>query len=459
MNKILLKNANIATSARVFQGDILIEGEVITQVGGQIQTGPGIENIDAGGRFVLPGGVDAHTHFDLDVGIAVASDSFYTGSIAAACGGTTTIIDHMGFGPAGCRLTHQPEVYRKLAEDAVIDYGLHGVMQHVDSQVISDMELLKQQGITSLKVYLTYGYMLHDPDVLKILQRAKELDMVVCVHCENDSIIASLKEHYLSNGCTQTKYHPLSRPPEAEAEAVFRMLMLARAAGNAKMYIVHLSSALGLDAIRTARAYGQHNIFAETCPQYLMLDQSRYDDPVEGLKYMISPPLREPENLSRLWHGLSGDSIDTVATDHCPFFFATQKQAGKDNFSLTPGGAPGVELRMSIMFSEGYVKGRMTLPQMVKACCTRPAEIFGIAPQKGDIRPGADADLVIFDPDIKWTATKSLLHENVDYTPYEGLELTGKPVLTISRGKVVAKDGEFTGHKGYGRYLHRTTES
>lgn len=457
MSKLLFQNANIVTSKEVFSGTVLVEGEKIAAVCPAGAPVPGADDarvIDLAGKYLLPGGIDAHTHFDLDVGFTRASDDFYTGSVAAAFGGTTTVIDHLASGPAGCALTHMPDVYQELAKPIVIDYGLHGVIQHVDDVVIADMEKLVQRGITSIKIYLTYGEKVDDPETLRVLERAKELGMVVCVHCENDAALTELRRQFVAQGHTQAKYHPLSRPPQVEAEAVFRVLMLAKMAGETRMCIVHLSSALGLAAARLARADGQANIHLETCPQYLYLDDSKYDDDVEGLKYILSPPLRKPHDIDAIWGGVRAGDFDTIATDHCPFFFGTQKQRGKDDFTECPNGAPGVELRMALLFSKAY-QGVISLPRMVQLCSTRPAELFGLAHKKGDIRPGLDADLVVFDPDIAWTVTKSELHENVDYTPYEGIPLQGKPVLTVSRGEVIVENGQLKAEKGRGQYLHR----
>jgi len=233
------------------------------------------------------------------------------------------------------------------------------------------------------------------------------------------------------------------------------MLTLAERAGDAPLYIVHLSTQLGLDAIRVAKAREQQRIFVETCPQYLLLDDSLYEDASEGLKYLMSPPLRKPSDEEALWHGLAAGEIDTIATDHCPFFFTTQKQRGKDDFTLCPGGASGVEERMPLVFSYGFMEGRLTLPQLVSLCCTKPAQLFGLGDIKGDIKVGMDADLVLFDASKEFILTKEHLHENVDYTPYEGLPIKGYPALTISRGEVIVKDGSFVGKKGRGRYLKR----
>lgn len=452
---LLIKNARIATGSDILHGDVLVDGEIIVRIDRDIPAGAATA-IDAGGRYLLPGCVDVHTHFDLDLGAFRASDDFFTGSVAAACGGTTTVVDHMAFGPKGCRLGHQVGVYHGLARDAVVDYSFHGAIQHVDDCVLADMETLIGEGITSHKIYMTYGNKLEDPDVLRVLERARELGLVVCVHCENDAIIAYLTRRLLERGDGAPRFHPRSRPECCEAESVYRLLRLSEAAGDAPLYVVHLSTAMGLDAIRDARRRGRRNVFAETCPQYLLLDESRYDDDAEGLKYIMSPPLRSASDNGMLWEGLREGAIDVVATDHCPFTFAEQKQVGRGDFSRCPGGIPGVEARLALLFSEGFMKGRLTLQEVARLCCTRPSEIFGLYPKKGVLAPGSDADMVLFDPDIEWTLTHGRLHERVDYTPYEGWRLRGAPVMTVSRGEIIVRDGEFMGATGRGRFVRRT---
>ena len=451
---LLIENARVVGPSGVQPGNILVEDGKIAAVGPDIRAGG--EVIDARGQYVLPGGVDAHTHFDLDLGAFRATDDFYTGSVAAACGGTTTIVDHMAFGPKGCRLVHQVDVYHELARDAVIDYSFHGVVQHVDDQVLADMATLVERGITSYKVYLTYGGKLDDADVLRVFARAAELGLIVCVHCENDAMIGYLTRKLLAEGHGGPDGHPRSRPEACEAEAVYRMIALAGAAGEAPLYVVHLSTGQGLNAIREARARGQRHIFAETCPQYLLLNEDRYADPVEGLKYIMAPPLRPGQNCDALWSALGGGDIDVVATDHCPFNFHKEKQAGVGDFSKCPGGAPGVETRMMLMFSEGFMRGRLSLPEVVRLCCERPARIFGLYPAKGALLPGSDADMVFFDPDVEWVLTHPRLHERVDYTPYEGFVLKGAPTMTLSRGEVVAKNGVPCAARGRGRFIVRS---
>lgn len=459
MSKLLIYNAKVATSTEVFAGAVLVEGQYITGIyhAGQVLPAlPKTQCLNAMGQYLLPGGVDAHTHFSLDAGGVCASDDFYTGTVAAACGGTTTVIDHPGFGPAGCTLAHQIEKYHSLAQRAVIDYGFHGVVQQLQPNTLVQMRRLRdEEGVSSLKIYLTYGYKIDDADAMQLLRYAKQLGLRLCVHCENDSVITALRAQFAMQQNTAARYHPLSRPPQAEAEAVFRMLMLAQIAEDAPLYIVHVSTALAVKAIALARRTGQKNAFAETCPQYLLLTDEMYDDPQEGLKYIMSPPLRKKADNAALWMALEDASVQSVGTDHCPFFFATQKQLGAQDFSKCPNGAPGVQLRMALMFSHGYLKGRLTLPQLVQRCCTAPAHIFGIAPLKGDICLGAHADLVLIDPTQKWTATNADLVENVDYTPYQGILLGARLTHTFSRGQLIAKNGVFLGEAGHGKYLRR----
>lgn len=453
---LLIKNGTIVTASDTYNGDIYIEEGIITEIGTNIDKASD-EIIDAKGKYVIPGGVDVHTHLNLDVGIAVANDDFYTGTVAAACGGTTTIIDHMGFGPKGCDLKHQVNVYHGYADgNAVIDYSFHGVIQHINDDILEETEsIVKEEGIPSFKVYLTYDYMLEDENVLKVLKRLKELGGITTVHCENHGSIKVLREYFVNNGFKTPKYHPLSRPAEAEGEAVNRMINLASIADNAPLYIVHLSSKIGLSYIKMANER-EENIYAETCPQYLVLDDSKYEeDNNEGLKYIMSPPLRKKEDIDALWKGINDGYIKTIATDHCPFSFKTDKQLGKDDFTKCPNGAPGIEERMPLIFSEGVMKNRISINKFVEVCSTNPAKIFGVYPKKGVIQVGSDGDIVIIDPTIEKTLKVKDLHSNVDYSAYEGIKLKGYPIMTISRGKIIVKNNIFIGEKGYGNFLKR----
>jgi len=448
---LIIKNGTIVTSTNIFIGDIYIENETIKEIGiGIIKKDA--EVIDAKGKYIIPGGIDAHTHFNLHAGLYTASDDFYTGTVAAAFGGTTTIIDHMGFGPKGCRLKHQAEVYHGYADDkAVIDYGFHGVFQWVSNDILTEIEDMMELGITSFKIYLTYDYRLKDDEVYRIFNKMKELGGLPAVHSENHEIVTYLRDYYSKSGFNSPIYHAKSRPSQCEAEAISRMINIASLAGS-PLYIVHLSTKIGLKYIKAAKDEGQ-KVYAETCPQYLVLDENKYLN--EGAKYIMSPPLRKKEDNEALWIGLKDGTISTVATDHCPFYYEREKKPAENDFTKCPNGAPGVEARIPIMFSEGVVKGRISLNKFVEVTSTNPAKLFGIYPKKGEIKIGSDGDLVIIDPNKEVTLSKNILHENVDYTPYEGLKLKGYPVVTIVRGKVIIKDSEFYGTKGYGKFLKR----
>jgi dihydropyrimidinase len=478
---MLITNGTVITEDSKEIADLRIEGGLITEIGcGLSPRDPFEELVDATGKLVMPGGVDVHTHMDLLVGTLRASDSFLTGTIAAACGGTTTIIDHMAFGPRGCSLQHQVDVYHALAAGkAVVDYGFHGVIDHVDDAILAEMGQLARDGITSFKFYLTYDRRLDDEAIIRLFSRARQLGAVVCVHCENHAMLTWLRERFVLEGKRAARYHALSRPAICEAEAVFRVLSLAHIAQDAPVYVVHTSSAAALDAVSAADAVCEGsalgavcggsaagaspatplppNVVLETCPQYLVLDESRYDLPGdEGLKYIMSPPLRKPVDQKALWAALADGRISVVATDHCPFNFQTKKLLGKDDFTACPNGAPGVELRMPLMYSEGVVKRGMDPRRFVRLCCTEPARRFGVFPQKGTLATGSDGDVLVFDPARRLTVTHGILHEDVDYTPYEGLELFGYPETTISRGEVIAHKGRFVGQAGRGRYLRRS---
>lgn len=452
----IIKNGTIATSSKLFKGDIYIEDEVIKDIGENIKR-EADNIINASGMYVIPGGIDVHTHLNLHTGSAVSVDDFYTGTVAAAFGGTTSIIDHIGFGPVGCSLKHQIDVYHGYAENkAVIDYGFHGVIQHINDDIIDEMkDIVEDEGVTSFKIYLTYDFKLEDQDILKAMKKLGELGAVTAVHCENDGILNYFRNFYLNHGLKSTIYHAISRPEEAEAEAVNRMITLAYLAGNVPLYIVHDSTAKAAKLIETAKK-NKLNVFGETCPQYLFLDEGCYEKPNnEGLKYIMSPPLRKKANQNLLWKYIEKGTLDVVATDHCPFNFYKEKQYGKDDFTKCPNGVPGIETRIPLLFSEGVMKKRININKFVDITSTKPAKIFGLYPKKGDIKIGSDADIVIIDPKKQVILKKNILHENVDYTCYENFKLQGYPVITISRGEVIVKDGVFKGKKGRGKFINR----
>ena len=453
---LLIKNGTIVTASDIYNGDIYIDEGIIKEIALEISK-EADEIIDVKGMYIIPGGVDVHTHFNLDVGIARANDDFYTGTIAAACGGTTTIVDHMGFGPKDCNLKHQVNLYHEYADNkAVVDYSFHGVIQHVNEEILKEMKtIVDDEGISSFKAYLTYDYKIDDENMVKIFKRLKELGGVTTVHCENHGAIKYLREKLVNEGLKSPMYHALSRPEETEGEAVNRMINIAKLADNSPLYVVHLSSKLGLDYIKMARDRGQ-KVYAETCPQYLILDKNKYDlENNEGLKYIMSPPLREKYNCDELWKGINEGYIQTIATDHCPFSFSTDKQLGKDDFTKCPNGAPGVEERIPLIFSEGVMKGRISINKFVEVCSTNPAKIFGLYPKKGTIQVGSDGDLVVIDPNCEKVLTVNELHSNVDYTAYEGVKVKGYPIMTISNGDIIVNRGKFIGEKGRGKFIKR----
>ncbi|WP_108651067.1 dihydropyrimidinase [Dongshaea marina] len=449
----LIKNAQLVDSFMTLRGDLLVEDGKISAIGSQLHH-PQAEIIDAGGHYLFPGGIDVHTHLNIDVGIARSCDDFFSGTRAAACGGTTSIIDHMGFGPTGCDLHHQLHVYQEYAQNnAVIDYGFHGVIQHVDDAILDEMaSMVHEEGISSFKLYLTYGYKLNDSDALRAVSQLGKVGALTTVHPENDAAVQLCRQRLLDAGKRSCRYHGQSRPLECEAEAIARMINLARLAGDAPLYIVHLSNGLGLDYIRNAQRSGQV-VIAETCPQYLFLDDSCYERP-DASKFVLSPPLRPKEEQQKLWAGLQEHSIQVVATDQCSFRYQEQKQPAEADFTRCPNGLPGVENRMPLLFSQGVMSGRISAQRFVELTSYWPAQIFGL-PHKGSLKVGQDADLVIFDPNLEQIITHSQMHDLCDYTPYEGINIRGWPVLTMSRGQVVARDGQFVGEKGAGRFIHR----
>ena len=416
----LVAGGTVVTATEILQSDILIENGRIVAIGKNPGSASGQDIIDATGCYVMPGAIDVHTHLNLTVGEEKVSDGFYHGSMAAAHGGTTCIVEHPGFGSAGCDLNHQIDLYRKEAKDEmVIDYGFHGVVQHVDERVLHAIKDLTKSGTPSLKVYLTYAARLGDEEIIQVLKATRETGGLTAFHAENHAIINELTQALRDAGdISNPENHPKSRPDYSEAEAVNRLIELSRAAGNAPLYIVHLSTASGLEVIRKAKHKGLP-VYAETCPQYLSLTDSCYSEPEDkGLQFIMAPPLRKQTDCEALWDGLADGTIDVVATDHCSFSFAQKMKKGKTNIFNAPGGIPGVETRVPLLFSEGVLQNRIGLNRFVQLVATNPARIMGLFPQKGSIEIGSDADLMILDPTKEKSITTELLHQHVDYTPF-----------------------------------------
>ena len=452
MYDLVVRGGTIITASDTFQADIGITGETIAAIGPALVSK---KVIDASGKLVIPGGVDPHVHLEMPVGETKSSDDWLTGTIAAACGGTTTVIDFVEPQP-GESLLHALEVRRQLAETkTTVDFALHMTLTTDDPAVLQQIPTLCAIGCTSFKTYLTYPtYMLSDGALINVLEAVKQARGIVMIHAENQAIINHLRMRFRGEFRREPKYHALSRPPVAEAEAINRALALAEIA-DTPIYIVHISTAEGAELVQAARRRNP-KIIGETCPQYLLLTDTELSRPdFEGAKFVCSPPLRSKADQKVLWKMLADDGLQSIGTDHCPFYFVGQKDLGKDNYERIPGGLPGIESRLALLYTYGVRRGKITANRWVEICCTNPARAFGLYPRKGTLVPGSDADLVLFDPDKSFALTRSKLHEHVDYTPYEGFELQGYPALTMLRGKVISDDGQFTGYRAQGKYLAR----
>ncbi|MEX9827533.1 dihydropyrimidinase [Raoultella planticola] len=452
--RVLIKNGIVVNADGRAKQDLLIENGLVSRLAHQITLDQPCDTIDAEGCYVMPGGIDVHTHFNIDTGLARSCDDFFTGTRAAACGGTTTIIDHMGFGPAGCRLRHQLEAYHGYAAyKAVIDYSFHGVIQHINHAILDEIPMMVEAGISSFKLYLTYQYKLNDDEALQAMRHLQRAGALTTVHPENDAAIAQKRAEFLAAGKTAPRYHALSRPFECEAEAIARMINLAQLVGNAPLYIVHLSNSLGLDYLRLAQTRHQP-VWVETCPQYLLLDERCYERE-DALQFLLSPPLRNARHNDALWCGISDGAIDVVATDHCAFSMAQRQQLSGGDFSRCPNGLPGVENRLLLLFSHGVMTGRISAERFVALTSATPAKLFGLWPKKGLLAPGADGDVVIIDPRRTTTIRHEMLHDNADYSPWEGFICQGAIRQTLSHGRVIFDNGHFTGTAGQGRFLRR----
>jgi dihydropyrimidinase len=406
--------------------------------------------------YVMPGGIDVHTHLDMPMGEIRSSDDFETGTRAAAFGGTTCIVDY-ATQARGMRMRDAFDAWREMAEGkASIDYGFHMIVTDLAGGGLADMDEMVREGVTSFKLFLAYprSLMVDDGIVFRVMERAARNGALVCIHAENGLIIDVLIERALAEGKTAPVYHALTRPPRAEAEAVHRSMAIAEMVG-APVYIVHVSSGDALDEIRWARARGAA-VFAETCPQYLLLsidDLARPD--FEGAKYVLTPPLRPKEHQAALWAGLRDGDLQVVATDHCPFRFADQKILGRGDFTKIPNGGPGIEDRLQLLWHYGVNQGRMTINRFVDLVSTTPARLFGLYPNKGEIAAGSDADLAIWDPDVECVIGAATHHMRVDYSLYEGFRVKGAARTVLSRGEVIVNGGQFLGKPGRGRYRKR----
>ncbi len=450
---MLIQNGTLVTGETSYQGDILVEDGKIAAIGECLSLPDG-EVYDASGCKIFAGFIDAHTHLDMETDVTVTADNFASGTRAALAGGTTTIVDFATQTRGKTLGEGLAQWHQKALNNAYCDYGFHMAVTGWNDAVATEIGEMAAQGVTSFKVYMAYESLrLSDGDIYALMRRVKEIGGIVSCHCENGDLVNALIARHRKEGKLSPAWHPRTRPGYLEGEAVERFCAIARAA-EIPAYIVHLSTREGLKAARRARQAGQ-TVVLESCPQYLAMDDSRYLLPgFESAKYVCSPPLRSKEDQAALWEALAAGEIEVLATDHCSFHFKGQKEMGREDFSKIPNGMPGIEHRPAIIWELGVVPGRITENQMASVLSEQPAKIFGLYPRKGALQVGADADLVIWDPHRSRTITAAEMWQWVDYTPYEGMSLSGSPKAVLLRGNVVCRENHIS-PQPMGRYLKR----
>ena len=447
--RILIKDASLVFEDRVERGDLLTDGRWIAQVGGTIDVAAD-KVIDASGCYVFPGFIDTHTHFDLEVGSTVTADDFLTGTRAAVVGGTTTVLD-FATQERGMTLMEAFRKWENKAQRSSCNYGFHMAVSEWNAERIAEVPLMIENGVTSFKMYMVYDNMrLSDGVIYEAIKRLAQEDCIIGIHCENDDIIKARVRELKAAGKTASRYHAVSRPNIVEADGVGRLMDAAYLAGG-PAWVVHLSTREGLAIARRARERGQE-VYLESCPQYLVLEESMYDDP-DGAKFVMSPPLRSKVDQEALLGAMGSDEIDWIGTDHCSFTMA-QKAAGKDDFSKTPNGGAGVQNRAEIVYTRAVQSGYIDMIKMGQLLSTRAARLFGMYPRKGTLQAGSDADIVIFDPDAPHAIHAATNLHNCDNSPYEGYEAAGVTRDVILNGTLVVKNGQLI-EEGRGEYVHR----
>lgn len=447
----IFKNANIVDIDKTYRADVLVQNGKVSKIQENIIESDA-EIIDVAGKYLLPGCIDVHTHMELPSAGTISSDDFESGTIAAAFGGVTTIVD---FASQEEGLSLTDAINKRKAEadgKVVIDYGLTLAITEYSQKVFEEIPEVIKMGCPTFKLFMTYDFSVDDYTLFNVMKRVDECGGMVNVHAENKSLITGNVKRLLSEGKTEPKYHEVSRPDYVEAEAVCRASILAEEA-NSKLYVVHLSSGKGLGMIRDSRKRGG-KVLAETCLQYLVLSKEKYSEAgFGGSKYVMSPPLRAKKDNEELWYGLANGDIQVIGSDHCPFTLG-DKKLGLHRFDKIPNGAPGVETSLMLLYSEGVLKNRITLNKLVEVFAYNPAKIFGLK-NKGSIEVGKDADIVVFDPNVKRTVSYKNLHTKNDYSPYEGVEVVGVPVLTMSRGEIICEGDKLIGKAGRGKFIKR----
>ena len=449
----LIKGGTVVSPKGSIVSDIRFENGIISEVGVNLPLLDS-ELTDATGCLLFPGFIDAHTHLDMDTGSAVTADDFRTGTRAAISGGTTTLVDFATQNKGETLMQALQNWHQKADGVSSCDYAFHMAITDWNPSVSNEVQAMVDEGVTSFKLYLAYDALrVNDAELYQVLKRVKQVHGIVGVHCENGDLVNELVRAYLDAGQRGPDAHPKSRPDDVEAEAVSRYLYIASLV-DTPVNIVHLSTQKGLWEVEKARSRGQ-KVYVETCPQYLMMDESRYSLPgFEGAKYVISPPLRKLTDQSALWGALKEGEIDTISTDHCSFNFARQKELGKEDFSKIPNGMPGIEHRPAILYTYGVCENRITQEQMVAMLSENTARLFGMYPQKGVLKVGSDADIVLWDPLYHGEITAAAQLQNVDYTPYEGVAVTGRAKMVFLRGKQVVADGKVIAEQ-QGGYVRR----
>jgi len=453
---VLIKGGRVVTAADDYVGDVFIEGETVAVIGESLDVHAD-RVIDASGKYVLPGGVDPHTHLDMPFGGTVTIDDFESGHTAAAFGGTTCHVDFI-IQPKGATFAEAlDEWHSKREGKALIDNGFHMAVTDLhEGGTLEELATLPDQGITSYKLFMAYkgAIMVDDETLFRVMQVAADTGALVMVHAEHGDSIDVLVKQALAEGNTEPKYHALTRPPETEGEATNRAIQLARVAG-CRLYVVHVSCREAIEPIALARAKGW-DVWGETCTQYFFIDYSYLERPdFEGAKYVYTPPPRPKENQEQLWAAVRNDVLSVISTDHCAFRWDGQKTLGRDDFSKIPNGAPGLENRLQMVHEFGVRQGRITLNRMVELLSTNPAKYFGLYPRKGTIAVGSDADIVVFDPDKRVTISVATQHSKSDYNLFEGTEVTGSPEIVLLRGQVLVENGELVAQPGTGQFVRR----
>ena len=450
MFDLVIKNGTVVTAVASYRSDIGIQGKQIAAIGQNLN---GREVIDAEGKLVIPGAIDPHVHLQYQLPRFRSADDFYTGTRAAALGGTTTIIDFVEPKPAQRMVDGLAERRAEADGRVVIDYGLHMTLGPHEIDKLEQVAEAYAAGCASFKLYMAYGMRLTDDQLLRALQAVRDVNGLPVVHAENWDVITALIAQNLAAGHTEPRWHPRSRPALLEAEAAGRLMDIAAYVGT-RVHIFHISCAEVVARLARAQRHGQP-VTGETCPQYLMLNDGVFERPFpEAALPICSPPIRTAADQQRLWGALGQDVVNIVTTDHCPFTRA-EKTAVADDYSQIPGGVPGIEARLALLYSFGVRAGHFSANRWVEMSSTRIAQLFGLQ-KKGEIAPGFDADLVVFDPQKEVTLSTETLHENVDWTPYEGVTVTGWPVVTLSRGEVVARGGECVAQPGRGKFIKRS---